>query len=230
MAVAPVESLRVVVFLACTLVVAPAHSASCGAGSVEVEADDDDAVALVCDAVQEVLMLLQTCGVFQRRPLRVDIVQQIQQDNELHYLGFYDHRAERVVVLEFDRCIAKIGSGSRFGVPMTRALYRSLLIHEIAHAIVDQNQSASRLDRAAHEYTAYAIQFSIMDEALRKQIQTSFPYVAPIEDSELSELYLDLSPPDFAIKAYLHFGMPVNGCDYLRGLLRGERTLPSGLE
>jgi hypothetical protein len=69
-----------------------------------------------------------------------------------------------------------------------------------------------------------------MGERLRSRVLANFPHVAPVDDAQLSELYLDLSPPDFAVKAYRHFGMPANGCGYLRRLLRGEQTLPTGME
>lgn len=213
------------------LVAAPVHSAPCPSGLIEVEAGDDRTVGLVCGAGEAVLLALATCGIDLQQRFQVAIVRRLPRGHSLHYLGYFDRGAGRVVVLEYPRCVEKTAAfGGLFDLPMTPALYRSLLIHEITHAVIEQNKSASRLRKAAHEYAAYAIQLSTMDGELRRRILASYPHAAPIADRELSGLYHDLSPADFAVKAYLHFTMPDNGCDYLRDLLRGERTLPTGLE
>ena len=220
----------VAVLVALAYLTAPAHAASCASGLVEVEADDAGTVGLVCKAVDEVLTFLGNCGMQLQRPFAVEIIEELPQDKTPHYLGYYDHEAKRVVVLDFDLCSASDRSGGSFQLPMSLGLYRSLLIHEITHAVIAQHWSGLGRRRVGHEYAAYAIQLATMGERLRSRILARFPHDVPVDDVELSELYLDLSPSDFAVKAYLHFGMPVNGCGYLRRLLRGEQTLPTGME
>lgn len=108
---------------------------------------------------------------------------------------------------------------------MSRPLYRSLLVHEFAHALVDQNAAIGRAD---HEYIAYVTQFASMESGLRDRITAKYPHPAPIDDRELNTSYFYLSPPDFAVKAFSHFNMPDKGCEFMQELIQGSRILPPG--
>jgi hypothetical protein len=114
-------------------------------------------------------------------------------------------------------------------MPITLPLYRSLIVHELAHAVIAQVGDEAVLGRVEHEYLAYATQFAVMESSLRSLILAGHPVTQPVRQAELSEVYFGLSPARFAVKAYLHFIAPGNGCGFAHQLIEGTRKLPSGM-
>lgn len=206
-----------------------ADDVDCLPGTLVVETQLPGSEGMVCEGARRAVKLLATCGLQVRRPLHLSIVDKLPVLPRADELGYFNRRTSQAVVLEFERCRQIVAAAGRFGVPMTPNLYQSLVSHELAHAVVAQQENAVVLRRVAHEYVAYVIQMQSMDAATRDSIMSRYPHDTPIAIEELSELYLDLSPPDFAVKAYLHFSADVNGCRFLKQLVNGVTVLPSGL-
>lgn len=224
--------LPITVFCALTLfATANGHGATfwCPADAASVTAEQRDHVRPVCHAARRARRMLADCGIRQREPVRVFVVNHLVPEFPEHDLGFFDSHTDRVVVPTYEKSIDVTEKMDRFGVPMTRRLYRSLLIHEVTHAIVNQNVGTTRLNVAGYEYISYTIQFLSMGHELRGKILEKYPHDSPVKVKELSESYFYLSPPDFAVKSYIHFDMPANACSFVRDLLRGNRSLPSGV-
>lgn len=200
-----------------------AGASECPSGVAIV--DGQESIDLVCEAANEAVRLLATCGIVQRSPFRARIVVDLPEECPPSALGFFDASTDQVIVASYEECLEMTDSEDRFGIPMSRPLYRSLLVHEFAHALVNQNAD---IERTAHEYIAYVTQFASMESDLRNRIMTKYPHHNPIEDRELNSSYFYLSPPDFAVKAYSHFNMPGKGCGFVQDLVQGHRKLPPG--
>lgn len=146
-------------------------------------------------------------------------------------LAYFDARAIEVVVPSFETARSMTRGEGFLGQPMSRGLYRGLVAHEVAHAVIEPAlRDHERINPAPHEYVAYATLFATLPPDLRNQILHVFPHRSPVMIDELSALYLALSPADFAVKAHLHFEMPEHGCRFIEGLLSGVVRLPTGLE
>jgi len=184
--------------------------------------------APVCEAAQDALKALAECGIKPRKPLQVRIVDRFPDHRYDNFLSFFDALGDKAVVADFDTTKARTSDAGWFDLPMSRALYRSLLVHELVHAVAHQAAGNVEIGRAGHEYLAYAIQLDTMEPSLRERILGRFPRRKTVTVRQLNESYLDFSSQRFAVKAYRHFTDAGNGCAFIRELVSGFRKLPSG--
>ena len=109
-----------------------------------------------------------------------------------------------------------------FNVPIEPAMYRSVVTHEVAHAISDYNFLVSDPTIQAKEYVAYVAMFVTMNENLRKRILHANPGSG--FDSELkinTTIYL-CDPMHFGVEAYRHYLIKENGDEFLLKALAGK--------
>lgn len=196
---------------------------------VDAVADQRASVSAVCRAAEQVSSVLSVCGFGVLDRIPVQVVEVLPAECPAHALGYFDARDATVTIPTYAACVALAGPEGRFGVPVTTALYESLIAHELVHATVSQHQGRTAINRAGQEYLAYAIQLATMSPALRTRILARYPQADPVRFDELSELYLDLAPGRFAVKSYLHFIALEDRCALIGDLLEGRRTLRSGV-
>lgn len=113
-------------------------------------------------------------------------------------------------------------SGKWFGVPVSPLMYRSVVTHEVAHAVADCNFKMPNPTIQAKEYVAYVAMFASMESALRSRIMTENPGSG--FDSELkinATIYL-CDPMRFGVKAYRHYLQQDHGNAFLRKVLSGN--------
>lgn len=216
-----------IVVLFCA-VPASAEVLHCPGRLADVTAANPGDAAVVCRAAEEGAAQLAACDLTPKRAVRVRVLDELPEECPEHALAYFDARQRIVTVPTYTECARLAGPSGRWGVPMTPALYRSLIVHELTHAVASQNAGPD-IGRAVHEYVAYAIQFESMDPNLRRRILAQYPHPDPIRLNELSETYFDLSPARFAVKVHLHFRGSEARCPFLHQLLQGERKLPSGM-
>jgi hypothetical protein len=104
-------------------------------------------------------------------------------------------------------------------------LYKSLVVHEIAHAYVDRTFRFDVPSVLVHEYIAYTVQLATMPEPLRERVLASIPLPAFQGASEITLTYYALDPNAFGVKCYLHYRDPRNGDAFLERLLSGQVRL-----
>ena len=136
--------------------------------------------------------------------------------------GCYVHRTRTVHVLTLDRYLAR---GNWFNVPTSPALYRGLVAHEVAHAIVGCHLGDRLLPAAAHEYVAYVAMFATMDAGLREQLLSAMPLDEMEHDDEINDLRYAFDPMRFGVEAYRHWRRQPDGMAFL-GEVIGGRVVP----
>ncbi|MEN8249138.1 MAG: DUF6639 family protein, partial [Bacteroidota bacterium] len=99
-------------------------------------------------------------------------------------------------------------------------LHKSIIIHELAHALFWNNKGNHIIAREFHEYFAYTIQLALLEKSHREQIILSSDVPAFSNRSEISEEYYLLNPTRFAVKSYLHFISVKEGWPYLLNLFK----------
>nr|PZN74638.1 MAG: hypothetical protein DIU57_19060 [Pseudomonadota bacterium] len=100
--------------------------------------------------------------------------------------------------------------------------YRSLIIHEVVHAVMHQNLKRPALSQATYEYPAYALQIESLAPSVRDLFLQSFNQRALKANSIFSDSTLLFDPYFFAARAYLHFKASADGCSLLAAILEGE--------
>lgn len=202
------------------------QSESCPHGDLHVVAAQAGDAALACEGARQALEFLRGLGLRIPADLQIEVVEQLPQLHGVPQLGTYEVRSDRIRVLSYTSC-GRIGRDDLlFDQPLDHDLYRSLVAHEFAHAVVARNCTAERPCLVAHEYVAYTTQFAAMSAALRARILGASAVEGFTTEEEMSEMRYLLDPQGFGIAAYRHFIGPGGGPGFVTRLLNGEVDLP----
>lgn len=109
-----------------------------------------------------------------------------------------------------------------FGVPVSRALYRSLVTHESAHAIAACNFNVAAPSIQAREYIAYVAMFSTMPAGLRTRALAALPGSGFDELDHVNSIVYLFDPMRFGAESYRHFVAQPDGAAVLRDVLDGR--------
>lgn len=177
--------------------------------------DDHD----ICDGVEDALTFFGRLGLSLSHPLTIVVMSDLPEAFGDNALGCYQEEEQTVYVLTFSAFEER---GFWFGVPAHRAAYRSLVTHEVAHAVAGCNFKIPNPTYHAHEYVAYVAMLATMNHDLREQVLTATPGTGFDELSEINELTHAFDPRRFGIDAYRHYLKPEYGDAFLLKVLSGE--------
>lgn len=196
------------------------HTITCPTLPVDVSAVSSEDRSLVCDAAEKARAFFQSHGIEIKRQIRIRL-HPGEIENHANHIGLYDSKKDHIDLVTLQHARFHCKEKSPFDVQMNKALYTSFVIHEVAHAIADQNFNSSPSSLIAPEYLAYVTQFSTMDEKLQQEILQRYqvPPFAGIED--MSVIYYELDPNAFALKAFRHFQHLTDKTYFVQGLLSG---------
>ena len=97
-------------------------------------------------------------------------------------------------------------------------LHRSIVAHEVAHAIASQNLPEKQAF-VTQEYIAYVTQLATMPPDVREKVLANFPNNSFDTDEQINMTIFMMAPEVFAVKAYRHFLKPENGAAFFQRLL-----------
>lgn len=192
----------------------------CDGSNIVVAYTNIENYHLVCDSVNNVIEVARKIGLSEELNITISIVDKLTMSNTGRLLAFFNPGTMEIQVLSMKACRETFGKEVLFGQEMDKELYRSLIIHEIAHALFWNNMGEKLIAREIHEYFAYTIQLALLDEAHRNKIIYSCNVPAYVNMSEISEEYYLLSPKHFAVKSYLHFINNKQGWPFLLNLFK----------
>lgn len=199
----------------------PVHACAEADATVVARRAADAAVA--CVAAEQAVRFMSAHGFTTDFHIEICVVEDSSElDDGPPAFGCFDARSARVKVLSLTGCQALLGGKPMFRLPLNDELYRSVIVHEVAHAIAARNFPIRHPSHVAHEYIAYTVQLATMSEALRRRILERIDNEAFGADGEISELFLALGPEIFAVKAYRHFLRPGHGAAFYRRVLSGD--------
>ena len=134
-------------------------------------------------------------------------------------VGCYAPRTHRLLVLELSGFLAR---ERWFGIPASQQLYRSVVAHEVAHALVGCHLDGRRLVNAAHEYVAYVVMFATMEPATLSAVLAAMPGHGFTYDTEINDMRYTLDPMTFGLDAYRHWLRQADGMGFLRRVVDGQ--------
>ena len=198
---------------------APSGEVRCDSRSVTVRSPDSTGARIACEGASDALRFLEAQGFAVDGEVCIDLMPQVPPAAGNHALGCYLEPERRVLVLAFPE-FAKLGTW--MNLPADAALYRSLVSHEVAHAVGDCNFKVAAPSIQAKEYIAYVTMLATMAPALRERLLSQFPGEGFAGDWQMSTTIYLLDPLRFGAQAYRHFLKPANGRDYLHAILAGK--------
>lgn len=202
-----------------------AVATTCAGTPVAVSAREMDDRRLLCEAALEATRFFHRHGLIRRQPLLVNVHQDAEVGEGSIEIGRYDRTTGEVKLLSFSAYRRRYAKKQPFRSPVSRALYRSFGVHEIAHAIADENFRVSPVPWLTQEYIAAVAQFATMESALRSRILERYRLSAFDTPESMSSIYYQLDPSAFAVKSYLHFLRLEDPGRFLRDLLSGAILL-----
>jgi hypothetical protein len=192
----------------------------CPRASAGVAAESPDERNLACSAVSDALQLLGRCGISPRRPLKLQIMNEVRNPIGAVIFGQFDPKRERILITHESNIPSLIQDTPYASLPL-RDFYRSIIVHEVVHGIMHQNMKRPAETHTAHEYPAYALQIESLDPKVRDEFLRLFDQTAIKANTLFSDAILFFDPYFFAARAYHHFKASANSCAYLFGLLEG---------
>jgi hypothetical protein len=199
----------------------------CAGIPVTVSAVSHTHVDAACDAARAASAFLSQCGLVLKRETTIRIVDEIAHPCGARTLGQFVPSDRRIEITSLSRCGQNLDADSPYRRLPVIEVWRSLIAHEVAHGILYDHPSASRLPASAHEYLAYAVQIGTMSAESRAAFLTAFADADSQSLASFTTFAHDVEPLRFGARAYRHFMAPNHGCALLERILRGEVAFPT---
>lgn len=218
-----------VVVIALAFLVAPighATSLECDGIPVRIANPRPPEASMICQAASHTVRQLKKCGIEARSPLNIEVVQGTVRSEDLEVYGCFDRSTGSIQLLTLERCAEHLKSDETRPGLDAADYFQSIVVHEVAHGILSQQDGASELPRIAHEYLAYGLQIDSLAPKSRQG------FLKPLQDRgqlriELPhEILLMMNPPVFGAISYLHFKNSADQCATIKSVLKGDVIFP----
>ena len=208
---------------------AAAAERRCIGTNTTVNADSAHDAHLACAGAADAVGFLAQQGFTVDTVMQIDIRDIVflhaQEKPSFRVLGQFDADLNLILVTSTAGQRQMAAEKPIFGVPYDEALFRSVVAHEVAHAIAEDNFQMTEPSRLAHEYIAYIVQIATMPARLRYQVFDHHQVPAFDSEVEINPMVYGLNPDVFAVKSYLHFRRPGVGVTFLQTLLNRDLML-----
>jgi hypothetical protein len=198
---------------------AAARALVCPDARVTVRSVTPADASLACQGARDALDFLASQGLETNVPVRIDVAPRMPESAGRTAVGCYLESEQRVVVLPF---AAFRRNRTWMGAPADARAYRSVVTHEVAHAIGACNYARRAVPIAAKEYIAYVTALATMDAARRNRVLAAFPDPAFEDQGQMNTIVYLFDPQRFGVRAYRHYLQPGNGAAFLQAIVRGE--------
>jgi hypothetical protein len=195
------------------------HRVDCPDSPATIETERPQEVAIACQGVGDAYGFLVPVGAKAPERVLVELVSALPEGLRGDAVGCYATQSHRILVLNYENFA---GRGRWFGVPIDLALYRSVVAHEVAHAIVGCHLGERKLASAAHEYVAYVTMFATMPAALRTKALANMPGEGFDLATQINSMVYGFDPMAFGADSYRHWIRQRDGAEFLRRVMAGE--------
>jgi len=191
----------------------------CEARNVSIRSPGAVDADLACQGARGAIDFLAAQGLDVTGDVAIDLVRELPDAADHSTAGVYPESNGRVAILTFAEFLK---FKTWFKLPIDAPLYRSLVAHEVAHAIAGHNFKIPTPSIQAKEYIAYVTMLATMTAAQRERVMSQFANHGYEGDWQMTTTIYMLDPMRFGVQAYRHFLKPGNGRDYLHAILSGK--------
>jgi hypothetical protein len=195
----------------------------CPGDFVDLAVDPVSTRDLVCEAATHAVRLLTGCEILPRGRLHIEISPSVRGLFGSEIFGRFDVSSEVTFVTSYEKA-GMLAAGTPYSVIPHADFYRSLVVHEVVHAILGQNQKRRPSSRSAVEYPAYALQLVSMPKKVREDFLNAVDAKATSVPLLFNDILLAFDPFYFAARAYDHFTTSSDGCANIREVLKGDAS------
>lgn len=191
----------------------------CAGSNVVVHSTDQGDADTACEGAGDAIDFLARQGLDTNRSVEVHLVRELQSPCLPTGFGCYDHPKRRIDMLVFSECLER---KKWVQLPLDRNLCKSLLTHEVAHAVAASNFSIAKPSMRAQEYLASVTMFSTMPVKQREHILAQFPRGEFDTVDQISTTFYQLNPVMFGVYVYRHFLKVSDSKAFIKGVLSGQ--------
>ena len=197
-----------------------------GMASNQIEIQD------VCNVAQQATDFLRQCGIESSEDFNITIQERLTHVSGLPVFAFFHSPNNQITITDFESFKNLIDVDSAYYKLPNDDLYKSLIAHEVTHAISLNCQIIAESDcsRVALEYIASVVQVASMNNNTRQILLSEFPRSSPVELEMFNEFVFYSSPQWFVANAYRHYKQIDNECEFLRNILKGEIQFLGGFD
>ena len=194
-------------------------SHACANSSISIKADEPVDHHDICISAEDALSFFGRLELELTHPLVIELAPTLPDWMNETAVGCYHEEDRTVFVLTFPEFEKK---EVWFGVRINRNMYRSLVTHEVAHAVARCNFRISDPTIHAEEYVAYVAMFAMMNSVLREHVLARNPGADFDSESEINELTYSFDPMRFGVAAYRHYLRKEHGDALVLKILSGN--------
>ena len=199
---------------------------SCNDVRVNIESPKPSMAPEICTAATHAINQLKACGVELKRPLSIKIAEDAGRDGGAGAYGCYQKGTERIQLLPFEQCAERLRRDKERSGLDAADYFRSVVVHEVVHAVLAQQTQFGELSTIVHEYLAYALQIDSMQPESREAMLRPVRLPKGTAPQPPHEILLFMSPATFGAQAYFHFKSQPSTCTALDDMLTGRLVLP----
>ena len=186
-----------------------------------VEAAEADFSATLCRTASELRTSLARCGLVQRSPLTIEVVESLSHPIG-SCLAYFDCEYDLIRLTAPSAYSRILDPEEPYAHLPAGVLARALLTHELAHAFVTQAAQGQQIDIVDQEYIAAAMELEFMSPSYRQVLLEGAPVSLPPSEGLIDIWIYGLSPRKFAVNAWYHFSEIGNGCQLVRQIIAGK--------
>lgn len=164
----------------------------CDGTNVSVLAGDGRDAVDMCRGAEAAARFFRSNGQAGATPIRLEVLDRLPLEGNTAAVGCFSRDDRRAYALSY-RTFAQ--RGVWLGLPVSREIYASIAVHEIAHALTACNAVEFPLSLHATEYVAFVAMFSQMDPELLRRVLEQHPDADFGSDWDINEFAVAIAAP-----------------------------------
>jgi hypothetical protein len=211
-----------VVFIMPTL--AYGWTVSCSDSRITVQADIKNDAESVCNTTSSVRKTFSSMGLKLPERLTIRLSHELPHNEICHFkcIGLFEANTNSIFLLDYESTHQSSKHSPLFiNEEMAPALWLSYIIHELAHAAIQNTVTPGTPLCIASEYIASVAQLEALPATERNKILNDYSDIHGfVKNEEITLLYDLIDPGKFIVNSYLHYHRPENGPSFIKKILR----------
>jgi hypothetical protein len=202
----------------------PAQSkqVSCEGSLITVTASSAVDAQLTCEAAALAKDLFVGCSVPSiTRPVHVELIDELTS----RCFGQYHCGEDRIKLLEPSVMAESRLPDSIFAYLSSNEFFRSVAVHELAHAAIENMPCPFEACVVGAEYVAYVMQILSLSPSAQRLFTEQADPGRLISREELNSTIYLMAPDVFAKKAWMHFTQRDDPCSFIGQIVNGTVVL-----
>jgi hypothetical protein len=192
----------------------------CADANLSVAAAAPEAAELACRLAVDAKAVIEACGLIQTRPIRIELVAALDHGSGA-CLGASDCEARVIRVVAPDHLAGTVALEPPYSLFPAEVLFRALIAHELAHALLSQAGEGVDLAFVDHEYVAAVMELETMAPEWREVYFAAAPVGLPPKPGLISPMIYGFAPRKFTVNAWHFFRAEPDGCARVREIAAG---------